>query len=75
MDVSRWERSPTPRLGRYDEANPLIVGEIHKRIQGSAWVIFERSSHMPYVEEPEAFLDTVESFLRKVRLKTGLGAR
>jgi pimeloyl-ACP methyl ester carboxylesterase len=38
-------------------------------------VIFERSSHMPYVEEPEAFLDTVESFLRKVRLKTGLGAR
>jgi len=59
----------TPALlvsGRYDEATPLIVGEIHERIPGAQWVIFEESSHMPHVEEPEAFLDAVEAFLRTV---------
>ena len=52
--------------GRHDEATPLIVGDIHDRIPGSQWVIFEESSHMPHVEEPEAFLDTVEAFLRTI---------
>jgi L-proline amide hydrolase len=27
------------------------------------WEIFEESSHMPFVEEPERYLDVVESFL------------
>ena len=56
----------TPTLlisGRHDEATPLIVGEIHDRIAGAQWVIFEASSHMPHVEEPDAFLETVEAFL------------
>jgi L-proline amide hydrolase len=52
--------------GRYDEATPLIVGEIHKRIPGAEWIVFEQSSHMPHVEEPEAFLDAVESFLTTI---------
>jgi L-proline amide hydrolase len=52
--------------GRHDEATPLIVGEIHDRIPGAEWVVFEQSSHMPHVEEPGAFLDTVESFLRTI---------
>ena len=59
----------TPTLlvsGRHDEATPQIVGEIHERIPGSQWVIFEESSHMPHVEEPEAFLDRVEAFLRTI---------
>lgn len=52
--------------GRHDEATPLIVGQIKERIAGSQWVLFEESSHMPHVEEPEAFLDTVETFLRSI---------
>jgi L-proline amide hydrolase len=51
--------------GRYDEATPRIVGEIRDRIPGAEWVLFEQSSHMPHVEEPEAFLDAVGAFLER----------
>ena len=65
--TGRLHEITTPTLlvsGRYDEATPLIVGQIHERIPGARWVIFENSSHMPHVEEPEAFLSAVEAFLR-----------
>lgn len=52
--------------GRYDEATPLIVGQIHERIPGAQWTIFEESSHMPHVEEHEAFLERVDAFLRTI---------
>ena len=52
--------------GRHDEATPRIVGEIHERIPDSDWVIFEDSSHMPHVEEPERFRAAVEAFLARV---------
>jgi L-proline amide hydrolase len=52
--------------GRHDEATPTIVGRIHERIPGAQWELFEESSHMPHVEEPEAFLERVEAFLRTV---------
>jgi L-proline amide hydrolase len=66
------ERLPeidTPTLlvsGRYDEATPHIVEQIHSRIPGAQWELFEESSHMPHVEEPEAFLARVEAFLQTV---------
>jgi L-proline amide hydrolase len=59
----------TPTLlvsGRHDEATPLIVGQIHERIAGSEWALFEDSSHMPHIEEHEAFLERVEEFLRSI---------
>jgi L-proline amide hydrolase len=49
--------------GRYDEATPHIVEQIQSRIPGSQWELFEESSHMPHVEEPEAFLSRVQAFL------------
>ena len=66
------ERLPeisTPTLlvsGRYDEATPHIVEQIHSRVPGAEWRLFEESSHMPHVEEPEAFLETVGAFLKTV---------
>ncbi len=51
--------------GRHDEATPRIVGEIHARIPGSEWVLFEDSSHMPHVEEPERCRAAVEAFLER----------
>ena len=52
--------------GRHDEATPLIVGRIHERIRGARWELFEESSHMPHVEEPERFLEVVEAFLETI---------
>ena len=52
--------------GAHDEATPLIVGTIQARIPGARWELFDESSHMPHVEEPERFLEVVEEFLRSV---------
>lgn len=52
--------------GRYDEATPQIVEQIHSRIPGAQWQLFEESSHMPHIEEPEGFLETVEAFLKTI---------
>ena len=52
--------------GGYDEATPHIVEQIHQRIPGSQWQLFEESSHMPHVEEPDAFLEAVEAFLKTI---------
>ncbi len=51
--------------GRYDEATPAIISQLHDRIPGSEWVLFESSSHMPHVEETERFLEVVGGFLRR----------
>ncbi len=67
--TGRLEEIDVPTLlvsGRYDEATPHIVEQIHSRVPGARWELFEASSHMPHVEEPEAFLETVEAFLATV---------
>ncbi len=52
--------------GRYDECTPRINEVLHKGIVGSEWVIFENSSHMAHVEEPELYMTTVRSFIERV---------
>jgi L-proline amide hydrolase len=67
--TDRLHEISTPTLlisGRYDEATPHIVEQIESRIPGARWQLFEQSSHMPHVEEPEAFLEAVEGFLKTV---------
>jgi proline iminopeptidase len=72
-DVARFDLNPEikkfkfPTLvitGRYDmNVAPLIAYQIHKAIPGSQFAVFERSSHLPFTEEPEAFARAVEEFL------------
>jgi len=67
--TGRLSEISTPTLiisGRYDEATPHIVEQIRSRIPGAQWRIFEESSHMPHVEEPEGFLEAAEAFLKYV---------
>ena len=65
----------TPRLGEidvptlivsgaHDEATPLIVAHRARgRSRDRRWELFEHSSHMPHVEEPERFLEVVGGWL------------
>ncbi len=52
--------------GRHDECTPKLVEPLHEGISGSEWVLFEESAHMPYLEEPERFLEVVGGFLDRV---------
>ncbi|MGA7835890.1 MAG: proline iminopeptidase-family hydrolase [Acidimicrobiales bacterium] len=56
--------APTLLLsGRHDEATPATVQPFFERIPDVRWEIFESSSHMPFVEEPEHYRAVVEAFL------------
>ena len=69
--ASRWSdrlelvRAPTLVLaGRHDRACTIEAAEaIAAGIDGAELVVFERSAHMAFVEEPEAYIATVRSFL------------
>jgi pimeloyl-ACP methyl ester carboxylesterase len=50
--------------GRYDtNSAPVNPFRVHKAIAGSRFVVFAHSGHLPLCEEPEMFLNVVESFL------------
>jgi len=62
----RAHRIAVPTLllsGRYDEATPRTVQPFYEAIRGARWEIFESSSHMPFIEERERFLEVVDAFL------------
>ena len=64
--VDRVKDITAPTLlcsGRFDEATPATVQPFFDNIPDVRWEIFEESSHMPFVEEPERYLGVVESFL------------
>ncbi|KAF7356098.1 Proline-specific peptidase [Mycena venus] len=49
--------------GRYDDAQDVGVVPFFERIPKVKWVQFAESSHMPFFEEPERFLQVVGDFL------------
>lgn len=56
--------APTLLLsGRHDEATPATVQPFFDNIPDVRWEIFEDSSHMPFVEEPDRYIEVVEEFL------------
>jgi L-proline amide hydrolase len=63
--TERLAEIETPTLlisGLHDEATPRIVEEIHRRIAGASWELFEDSSHTPHLEEPDRFRTSCERF-------------
>ncbi len=52
--------------GRHDELTPACSETIHRGIAGSEMVIFEESSHVAHLEEPERFTKVLRDFLSKV---------
>jgi L-proline amide hydrolase len=64
----------TPRLGEvdvpclvisgeFDEATEDVVRPLVSAIPGARWELFEGTSHSTHLEQPERFLEMVESFL------------
>jgi len=64
VDQVQFIQAPTLLLsGRFDEATPATVEPFFERIPEVRWEIFENSSHMPFVEEPERYRAVVQEFL------------
>jgi proline iminopeptidase len=74
-DLERFDLNPElakyrfPTLvitGRFDmNVAPVVAYKIHKAIPGSQFVVFDRSGHIPFYEEPDKFQQTVETFLAR----------
>ncbi|PZG51946.1 alpha/beta hydrolase [Spongiactinospora gelatinilytica] len=52
--------------GRYDEATLVTVQPFHDRIPDVRWELFEESSHVPHLEEPEHFLKVMTDYLDRL---------
>jgi len=73
QDLQRFDLNPElpkfrfPTLvmtGRYDiNVAPAVAYKIHRAIPGSRFVVMERSGHIPFYEQPEEFVKSVEEFL------------
>ena len=71
-DLQRFDLNPElakfafPTLvvtGRYDfNVAPSVAWAIHRAIPGSEFAVFEKSGHLPFVEEEDAFVARLEAF-------------
>ncbi|MDO9256036.1 MAG: proline iminopeptidase-family hydrolase [Bacteroidales bacterium] len=50
-------------VGDNDECAPSLSEEMHDKIKGSELVIFPKSGHMTFVDQPNLFISTVNGFL------------
>jgi proline-specific peptidase len=67
--TNRLDEIHVPMLftsGRHDECTPKQAEIVHRGIPGSEWVIFEDSSHMQFVEEPDRYLAVLDDFLTRI---------
>jgi L-proline amide hydrolase len=64
--VERVHAVSVPTLllnGRFDEATAAVMQPFADRIPDVRWHVFESSSHVPHLEEPDTYLDVVRAFL------------
>ena len=64
--VDRVHEIDVPTLvinGRYDVAQDYVTEAYIKKIPGAKWIKFEGSSHMPFWEERENYMEAVAGFL------------
>jgi proline iminopeptidase len=59
--------------GRYDEATPESAAYYRSLAPGSELVIFEKSSHMPQLEETDRYLAVVRDFLMRTERNRSAG--
>jgi proline iminopeptidase len=65
-EIAKFKFPVIVMAGRYDiNVAPLVAWKIHQAIPGSRFVVFEKSGHLPFYEEPDAFVRATEDFLSK----------
>lgn len=57
--------------GRYDEATPEATEYYASLVPDAEFHVFENSSHMPGIEEPEAYVETVREWVNRQEMKPG----
>lgn len=57
--------------GRHDEATPATLRPYLDLVPGARWEVFESSSHLPHLEEPERFFSVLVRFLAGLGEPTG----
>ncbi|GLY76188.1 proline iminopeptidase-family hydrolase [Actinoallomurus iriomotensis] len=55
--------------GRHDEAVPEHMATLADGVDGARFTVFEHSSHMAFLEEPDAFLAELSAFLTGVETR------
>ncbi len=50
-------------VGDHDECDPSLSQEMNRKIAGSKLVIFPKSGHMTFVDQPDLFIKTINEFL------------
>jgi proline iminopeptidase len=50
---------------RYDDARPEDTAWYRSLVPGAELVVFEQSSHVPHLEEPERYLRVLRDFLHR----------
>jgi proline iminopeptidase len=53
--------------GRHDETRPEETSWYHSLVPGADLVVFEHSSHVPHLEEPDHFLQVLRDFLNHTK--------
>lgn len=56
--------------GRYDEATPVTVQPFADLIPDVRWELFEQSSHLPHLEEPQRFIEVLIGYLLEIGMDT-----
>jgi len=67
--VDRLDEIRVPTLitvGEYDELTPSCSQQIHRGIRNSELVVFENCSHVAFLENTEAYLRALETFLGSI---------
>ncbi|WP_142826271.1 proline iminopeptidase-family hydrolase [Planococcus soli] len=57
--------------GRFDEATPEATEYYAGLVPGAEFHVLENSSHMPGIEEPEAYLEMVREWVNRQELRPG----
>ena len=75
-DLARFDLTPQlskfrfPALvitGRFDmNVAPVFAYQMYRAIPGAQFTVFEKSGHLPFTEEPDAFAHRVEVFLSAI---------